>query len=185
MYGHTDSSKSVVLPEFYSWSPNRVTVETFQLTFSCNFDFSEFPFDSHDCPIEYGSGFYSLKQMRLSKTQAVFGNISTKFGGDPIIVDNLPFPFEFRLVVLPTFELRNIYKISFSYTSIVLKMRRKSPGQLICGYFYPTAAFALLSMVSFLIKPDLVSCLCRFYFQSILFSINFISITYKFILKYS
>ena len=131
MYGHTDSSKSVVLPEFYSWSPNRVTVETFQLTFSCNFDFSEFPFDSHDCPIEYGSGFFSLEQMRLNKTQAVFGNISTKFGGDSIILDNLPFPFEFQLVGLATFELRNIYGVSYSYTGIVLKMRRKSPGQLL------------------------------------------------------
>ena len=156
MYGHTDSSKSVVLPEFYSWSPNRVTVETFQLTFSCNFDFSEFPFDSHDCPIEYGSGFYSLKQMRLNKTQAVFGNISTKFGGDPIIVDNLPFPYEFQLSSIPNFEKSDRYNISFSWTGIVLKMERKSLGQLLIGYFYPTSSFALLSMISFLIKPDMV-----------------------------
>ena len=95
--------------------------------------------------------------MRLNITQAVFGNISTKFGGDPIIIDNLPLPFGFQLVVLPTFELKDIYKMSFSYTGIVLKMRRKSPGQLLSGYFYPTAAFALLSMISFVIKPDMVS----------------------------
>jgi hypothetical protein len=162
MYGHTDSSQSVVLPKWYTWNQNRVTVETFQLTFSCNFDFSEFPFDSHDCPIEYGSGFYTLEQMRLNKTQAVFGNISTKFGGDPIIVDNLPFPFEFQLVVQPTFEKTSIHReLTYSYTGVVLKMRRKSPGQLLCGYFYPTTAFALLSMISFLIRPDIVSYFCK------------------------
>ena len=155
MYGRTDSSQSLVFPKWL-WNINRVTGEKFQLTFSCNFDFSEFPFDSHDCPIEYGSGFFSLEYMRLNKTQAVFGNISTKFGGDPIILDNIPFPFEFQLVGLATFELRNIYGMSYSYTGIVLKMRRKSPGQLLSGYFYPTAAFALLSMLSFLIKPDVV-----------------------------
>ena len=155
MYGQTDSSHSVVFPKWH-WSRNRATGETFQLSFSCNFDFSEFPFDSHDCPIEYGSGFFTQQQVRLNKIQAVFGNISTKFGGDPIILDKLPFPFEFQIVVLTNFEITRIYGLTYSYTGVVLKMRRKSPGQLLCGYFYPTAAFALLSMLSFLIKPDVV-----------------------------
>ena len=100
--------------------------------------------------------------MRLDRTQAVFGNISTYVGGDPIILDNLPFPFEFQLVVLSTFEKTSIYRgLTYSYTGVVLKMRRKSPGQLLCGYFYPTTAFALLSMISFLIKPDIVSSLFK------------------------
>jgi hypothetical protein len=152
MYGETDSSVSKMFPKHQ----NRLNSETFQLTFSCNFNFADFPFDSHECPIEYGSIYFSQEQMRFNTTQAVFGNMSTNIGGDPIILDNLPFPFEFQLVVLPTFEITSIYKISYSYTGIVLKMRRKSPGQLLCGYFYPTAAFALLSMLSFLIKPDVV-----------------------------
>ena len=29
--------------------------EIFQITFSCQFDFSHFPFDSHECLMEYGS----------------------------------------------------------------------------------------------------------------------------------
>ena len=149
----TVSSGSMVYP----WFPNRLSWETFQLTFSCNFDFTEFPFDSHACPLEYGDNMYSQEQTRFNITQAVFGNLSTKNGADSIVLDSLPFPFEFQLVILPTFELRNIYNVTFSHTGIVLKMRRKSPGQLLCGYFYPTAAFGLLSMISFLIKPDMVS----------------------------
>ena len=155
IYGQTDASGSFVLPKWLS-TRNRLAAKSFHLTFSCHFDFAEFPFDSHECPIEYGSIHFSQEQMKLNMTKAVFGNMSTKSGGDPIVLDNLPFPFEFQLVVLPTFEVTNIYMISYSYTGIVLKMRRKSPGQLLCGYFYPTAAFALLSMLSFLIKPDVV-----------------------------
>ena len=138
---------------------SRFTGEVFQLTVSCNFDFSAFPFDSHECPIEYGDAVFGQGLMRFNETRAVFGNISTKTGGDPINLDNLPFPFDFQLAVLPTFEIRKILMtkiVPYSYTGIVLKMRRKSPGQLLCGYFYPTAAFALLSMLSFLIKPDVV-----------------------------
>ena len=131
---------------------SRFTGEVFHLTFSCNFDFSAFPFDSHECPIEYGDAVFGQERMRFNDTRVVFGNLSTMSGGDPIILDKLPFPFEFEIRALPTFVLHDFY----SYTGIVLKLTRKSPGVL-TGYFYPTAAFALLSMISFLIKPDIVS----------------------------
>merc|ERR1712008_241988 len=44
----------------------------------------------------------------------------------------------------------------FSFTGMLLTIKRKSYGQLLSGYYYPTASFALLSMISFLIKPDKV-----------------------------
>ena len=135
---------------------SRFTGEIFQATFSCNFDFSAFPFDSHECPIEYGDAVFGQKFMTFNTTRAVFGNVSTKSGDEPIILDNLPIPFEIHVFSLPTFEITNIDMDTFSYTGIVLKMTRKSPGVL-SGYFYPTAAFALLSMISFLIKPEVVS----------------------------
>ena len=172
IYGQTDTSGSMVLPKWVA-PRNRLAAKLFHLTFSCHFDFADFPFDSHQCPIEYGSIYFDQEQMRFNMTQAVFGNMSTNIGGDPIILDNLPFPFEFQLVVLPNFEFTSIYTISYSYTGIVLKMRRKSPGQLLCGYFYPTAAFALLSMLSFLIKPDVVRLfeLKNFIYYKVVYSI--------------
>ena len=144
---------------------NRVVVEKFQLTFSCNFNFTEFPFDSHECPLKYGDGAQSQILMRFVTTNASFGefgtNLSTNSEGDPIILDDLPFRFQFQLETLPNFELLHKQTWPFSFTGIVLKMKRKSVGQLLIGYFYPTASFALLSMISFLIKPDMVSSLCR------------------------
>ena len=161
MYGNTGSSVSKVLPSWISSKYNRVNKEIFQLAFSCNFDFAEFPFDTQECPLEYGDGKFTQFAMRFNRTGAVFGNQTTGSGDDPIILNNLPFPFEFQLVSLPTFEFMDRNMIPYSYTGIVLKTRRKSPGQLLIGYFYPTAAFALLSMISFLIKPDVVSSLCQ------------------------
>ena len=155
MYGDTDASLSLVFPSS-RWPRNRLVVELFQLTFSCNFDFTEFPFDSHECPLQYGDVVESQENLRLNVTLAVFDNITTTIGGDPIVLDNLPFPFEIQLVSLPNFEIINRQHGSFSWTGIVLKMRRNSLGQLLIGYFYLTASFALLSMISFLIKPDMV-----------------------------
>ena len=162
MYGGSESSVSKVFPlENYALVyGNRHVEEKFQLTFSCDFDFAKFPFDSQECSLEYGSSILTYKKMEFNITQAVFGTISTKSGGDPIILDNLSFPFKFQIMAQPSFKLANIQMMPFSYTGIVFKMTRKSPGQLLIGYFYPTASFAFLSMISFMIKPDMVSSLC-------------------------
>ena len=150
---------------FPNWTlGNRLVMEKSQLTFSCNFDFAEFPFDSHECPLKYGDAAQGQNLMRFITTNASFGefgtNLSTNSEGDPIILDDLSFRFEFQLETLPNFELLHKQTWPFSYTGIVLKMKRKSLGQLLIGYFYPTSSFALLSMISFLIKPDMV----RFFF---------------------
>ena len=164
MYGDTDSSASYVYPRNKWQVGNRLAWGKFQLTFFCKFDFTEFPFDSHECRLEYGDGVLTTRLMSFNSSLAsigTFGNLSTKSGGDPIILDDLSFPFEFELESLPIFELKNKNKkADFSYTGIILKMKRKSPGQLFIGYFYPTASFALLSMISFFVKPDMVSFLC-------------------------
>ena len=80
---------------------------------------------------------------------------STK--GDPaIILNDLPFPFQFELESLPVFE--QIFEgTTYTYTGMLMRLKRKSLGQLLSGYYYPTATFAILSMVSFLINPDVVS----------------------------
>ena len=88
MYGDTGSSVSKVLPPGISPTYNRVAVEIFQLTFSCNFDFDEFPFDSQECPLEYGDGKFTQFAMRFNRTGAVFGNQTTGSGDDPIILNN-------------------------------------------------------------------------------------------------
>ena len=87
----------------------------------------------------------------------------TSLGDLPIILDNkMPFPFEFILETLPPFatvyDLQEICRDEiYSFAGILIKMKRNSVGQLLCGYYYPTTSFALLSMISYLIKPEKVS----------------------------
>ena len=131
--------------------------EGLQLTFSCKFDFSEFPFDSHECEVTYGDVTYGSTKVQLNSPQAIFGNLSNRIGEEPIILKDLPFPFLFELKPLPVHEKTNSYGWNFSFTGISLKIKRKSLGQLQSSYYYPTASFAFVSMFSFLIKAEKVS----------------------------
>ena len=79
---------------------------------------------------------------------------------DPIILTSLPFPFEVQISYLPTFkEFNSFTEMEHSGTGMSLSLKRASMDHLSSGYYYPTTAFALLSMISYLINPDIVSLL--------------------------
>ena len=128
--------------------------EEVQLNLLCHFSFSEFPFDSHECHVVYGDDVYGIEKIRLTPAKIAYRNSSIKIGDNPIVIGNLPFPFEFQLEPLPSFE--KMYEIPYSNTGFILKLKRNSFGKLLSSYYYPTASFALLSTISFLIKPDVV-----------------------------
>ena len=131
--------------------------ERFQLTYSCYFNLQKYPHDSNECSMEYGEYEYGANDVILNNAKIVYGDRKTGHGADsPIIIDNLPYPFEFEIKSIPTFN-RTIGEYNYSFTGMNLKMNRKSFRKLISGFYYPTASFALLSMISFLIKPDVVS----------------------------
>ena len=128
-----------------------------QLTFSCHSNFADFPFDSHECPMEFGERLIETKDVIFNTTHIILGNKSHRIGEPPIIINGVAFPYEFHLQSLPVFEKSNSYGSTYSRTGMLMKIQRKSVGQLLSGYYYPTASFALLSMISFLIQPDKVS----------------------------
>ena len=57
---------------------------------------------------------------------------------------------------MKSYEMRYNGK-PFSYTGMHLMLKRKTMGHLDSAYYYPTSSFAILSMISYLIKPDMVS----------------------------
>ena len=129
--------------------------EEFQLTFSCRFDFQNYPFDSHECHMEYGDDMWNTSYMTFNNSEIIYENKTHTFGGNPIIIHHLP--FEIELETLPSFKkVDPIYDNAYSYTGMVIKLRRNSLGELFSGYYFPTGSFALLSIISFLIKPDMV-----------------------------
>ena len=135
--------------------------EEVQMSFSCPFNFENYPFDSNKCTLEFGSKTVPTQRLKLKPSKIIYEDLSPptehKLSEDPMIINNLPHPFNFKFNLKPAFEKTSAYNYSFSYAGMEIKMKRKTPSELLSGYYYPMAAFAFLSMISFLIKADVVS----------------------------
>ena len=46
--------------------------EQFQLTFFCHFDFTNFPFDSHECRIEYGDENHGTDDLKVNASTIIY-----------------------------------------------------------------------------------------------------------------
>ena len=135
--------------------------EEVQLSFTCPFNFENYPFDSQVCTLEFGSNSWPTSSVRLKPARITYDQVSPpmkhSLAEDPIILNDLPIPFEFEFNFNPAFEKMNDYNYSYSYAAMEIKMERKTLGELLSGYYYPMAAFAILSVISYLIKPEMVS----------------------------
>ena len=128
--------------------------EEFQLTISCHFHLERFPFDSHECPIYFGNELYSTDELIFDEIRVYYGNDQTVEGTKAVFIDEMALPFEFELEAL--LIKQTSFNFNISSAGILVRMRRNSLGQLLSGYYYPTTSFAMLSMISFLINPDVV-----------------------------
>ena len=145
--------------------------EAFQIKFSCPFNFETFPFDSHKCCLTYGDLADGSDNLILMPALILYDNMTTDDG--PIIINNLPFSFDLTLESQQTLtKFDKLDDTNHSYTGMCLTAKRKrSLGQfrqLLGSFYYPMASFALLSMISFLIKPDVVSTLIQSYIQNVI-----------------
>ena len=94
--------------------------------------------------------------VKLENATIMLGKMTTRDG--PMILNSLPFPFEVQISYLPTYEEFDLLNgRNYSGTGMSLILKRSTMGHLSSGYYYPTTAFALLSMISYLINPDIVS----------------------------
>ena len=142
---------------YQSGYPKLQYAEQYELTLSCHFHLTSFPFDSHECRIEFGDLYYETRFLNLSTTSIVLRDLPDITPADePFIITDLPYPYEFQLESLPAFEVKFKGGYILSFTGVLLKLERKSIDYLMSGYYYPTTAFALLSMISYLIDADVV-----------------------------
>ena len=131
-------------------------MEALQMKFSCHLDFTHFPFDSHTCWIEYGIVLGNSDHVVLNPAIVTYGNRT--IGNAPFELNDLAFPFHIEIKSLPTSRKFNPdRKKKYDYTGMCFKIYRTTRGQLLSGYYYPTASFAFLSTISYLINPDVVS----------------------------
>ena len=125
-------------------------------TIHCDFELQYFPFDDHECDLDFGTPEFSPTFIEMGDIQILTNNsrLNTLKGEMPI--ENSHLPFEFSIIPKGAFTLRNIY-YSSSYIGIIIRAKRNKIGMLVGSFYVPTLAFSLLSTISFFINPDIVN----------------------------
>ena len=147
--------------DFQSQLKDNVLYMTFyqsmKVTTACDFDFSDFPFDDHYCHVDFGMPEYSLNySVYLSPIQILDSDSTAKSVKEERPIKNGHLPFEFFVTTKDQFPFYN-YEFMAPYVGLTFHLKRKSLGSLIGSFYAPTAIFSALSMISFFIKPDVVS----------------------------
>ena len=118
--------------------------ETIQAISYCNFDFTNFPFDRHECKFALGSDILATYNMVLEKPNITF-RFSEEFSNDgkiPIQIQNVPF-YMYAESIEP-YEIEDSGYL-YSATGISFTFERSQLGLLIGSFYGPLAVFAFLA----------------------------------------
>ena len=80
VYGGSDPHRLM----YYKKEQNMEYSETFQLKFSCHFDFTDYPFDSHECFMHYGSYDTDSSEVTLTPPTISYRKFVTRNGDKPM-----------------------------------------------------------------------------------------------------
>ena len=125
----------------------------------CEMDFSTFPFDSHTCYWKFRSYYENMNTeiLKISHLQdEEDATIATK--DKPIEKQTKLLPFDVKISLGEEGGFDSIGSENKSTISVQFKFTRSTEGRqnLITGYYIPTGLFATLSLISYLIKPEIV-----------------------------
>ena len=130
--------------------------QSLQVVIYCSMDFKHFPFDHHNCDLNFGSAVLSIEVLKMNVTTIDYKNKSLSYGEEMLHIKQSRLPFDITLESLESFE--HIQGGStFSYAGMRIYLTRNDFGVLIGGYYGPTIIFSMLSLVSYSIKADVVS----------------------------
>ena len=137
--------------------------EILQVKFPCPFQFESYPFDKHECKL----GFYEFQYTKTQKPMIglnrvkflTFKSETTKKENTPIMVNSTILQYLIQASIDAKY-LTNKYKgsknVTDNYASIEFNLKRKSIGLLLGSFYLPTGTFAILSIGSHIIDPDIV-----------------------------
>ena len=130
-------------------------LETLKVEFYCSFDFANFPFDRHQCDVNFGSSGVSTTYLKLLPTKIKYSGQETKLGDELLNISSSRIPFKMKVEGTPPFTILDA-GYDYSHAGLRLYFDRDEIGGLISGFYGPTGLFALLSMISFAIRPEVV-----------------------------
>ena len=130
--------------------------EEVEITFACHFDFQKFPFDDNTCDLTYFDKLADVSKIILNSTYFVdyWGNvIESSQNKSKLKITNTTTPYIFSVEINPN---QTVFK-SVSAAGIKIYIQRDSIGLLLGSFYVPTGIFAILSIASYVIHPDVVS----------------------------
>ena len=125
------------------------------ITLVCPLDFSHFPFDQHACNFTFRVSGSPAELVKLKPIKVEYSQKTTVFGQDPIQGKSWQIPFDVELTSLEPFDVVDIGYL-YSHTGFTIRLKRNSLATLLGSFYVPTGLFALLSMTSYAIDPDVV-----------------------------
>ena len=127
--------------------------EILKVTSYCHFEFSTFPFDTHECDLVVGSALLSENQLRIAKPTITY-NKTKSSQNVTIISKNVPFEMSAKSIAPFLIEMKNNYY--YSHSGLRISFKRNNLGLLMGGFYGPTAAFSAVSLLSYNINIDMV-----------------------------
>ena len=146
---------------FWIYTENQTSfeyAEYLQVTLGCNFEFNNFPFDRHDCKMEFFCPSYDEPMLEFKEIHLEDSHTGVEVPmNESFDLLNERIPFHANVRILLDTEPKTIGGYSFSTAGIQFKFKRTKFELLMSGYFIPTGMFALFSLMSFLISIENVS----------------------------
>ena len=131
--------------------------ERLKITVYCSFAFENFPFDNHQCDLNFGSVSWVAERVTLLPLTIFYGNDTTYLGQNSIeiVSTHFPEPFDIKLSSITPFKILD-NSWNYYFTGMHMEFYRNTIGSLIGGYYVPTATFSIFSLVSYSINHDVV-----------------------------
>ena len=133
--------------------------EILQVKFPCPFQFDSYPFDKHECKLGFHDFRYNKKSViGLDRVTSLNHKTKKINREDKSIMINTPtIPYFIQVSIDPKYVRNTGSKnASVNYASIKFNLERNSIGLLLGSFYIPTGTFAILSIGSYIINPDVV-----------------------------
>ena len=148
---------------WYFYSEHRVRYSTiFTAKIACSLDFQTFPFDSHTCLMNFNNWIGANYRIIFGKpkvyTNDGFYTEGKEIGGYEFELKTdgrLDYDFKFESLPSSTF-IDSGFEYALAQVKIDFKRTDKSRTEIFGGYHTTTAIFAILSLLSFFMNPDVV-----------------------------
>ena len=164
-YGPMDNDYFWFLhPNLMEWQLHPDMLEFQQhikVTIYCPFVFKTFPFDTNYCDFSFGALENENKSLQLNSTRIKYKHKKLHQGEGPLYLDESYLPFDIYLESEMAFEVE-LAGMWYSFTKMKITLTRNNFDELQGSFYGPTLMFSLLSLVSYGISEDSVSCFFNF-----------------------